>query len=320
MEPVARQLDAEKMAKLGIRNTMRLAKRYNRLLYGPYHRYRVDQYRCHFKELLDENGGLISEEYLRMQDGFALDTSKSLPHLDGALRDADEVIAERGGKQPVDDRYRAFFRNLVAEEDLARWPALLDFITSSQLLATVAEYFGFIPALSRTLPLGVRVVESGKHLDSLAHLPPRDSQVFHIDPYDHPMVYVILLVRDCTPQSGPFSFLPASVSARAAGELRYRSRGRPYRLSDEEIYSVADPDQKIELAYPRGTVLFVDSSRCFHYGARNGQLPRFQIMYGFTSVCRADFSETYMPRASYPVRPGDSRLRKLVLDRTAYDL
>jgi hypothetical protein len=69
--------------------------------------------------------------------------------------------------------------------------------------------------------------------------------------------------------------------------------------------------------YPRGTVLFVDTSRCFHYGARDGEVPRFQIMYGLTSVCRADFSETYMPRASYPVRPGDSRLRRLVLDRAA---
>ena len=317
MRPLARRLDADKMSKLGIANTMRLAKRYNGLLHGARHRNRVELYRDHFSELLDENGGLISKDYPRMHDGFVLDTSMSLPHLDEVLRAADELIVERGGRQPVDDRYRAFFRNLITEEDLGRWPALLDFVTSSQLLATVAEYLGFIPALSATLPFGVRVVESGKHLDSLAHLPPRDSQVFHIDPYDHPMVYVILLVRDCTPKSGPFTFLPASVSARTAKSLGYWSRGRPYRLSDEEIYSVADPEQKLELVYPRGTVLFVDTSRCFHFGARDGEVPRFQIMYGLTSVCRADFSETYMPRASYPVRPGDSRLRRLVLDRAA---
>jgi hypothetical protein len=320
MKPLARRLDADKMAKLGIRNTMRLAKRYNGLLHGALHRYRVELYRDRFRELLDENGGLTSEGYPRMQDGFALDTSMSLPHLDEALRAADEVIAERGGRQSVDDRYRAFFRNLIGEEDLSRWPAFLDFVSSSQLLATVAQYLGFIPTLSTTLPFGVRVVESGKHVDALAHLPPRDSQVFHIDPYDHPMVYVILLVRDCTSQSGPFTFLPASASARTSKALNYWSRGRPYRLGDEEIYSVADPGETMKLVYPRGTVLFVDTSRCFHYGARDGEVPRFQIMYGLTSVCRADFSETYMPRASYPVRPGDSRLQRLVLDRTAYGI
>jgi len=122
-----------------------------------------------------------------MEDGFLLDTSLTLPHLDEMLAQVDEIIEERGGSPDVDDRYRAFFRNLVAVEDLERWPALLEFVSSPELISIVADYLGFVPALSGTLPTGVRVVESGKHLDALAHLPPRDSQVFHIDPYDHPM-------------------------------------------------------------------------------------------------------------------------------------
>jgi hypothetical protein len=316
MRPTARWLDADKMARLGIRNTMRLAKRYNALLYGRHQRLRERLWREHFDQLAAENGGLARGPHVRMKDGFALDTSGSLPHLDEVLAAADEVIAERAGRGAVDDRYRAFFRNLIQVEDHARWPQFVDFITSAEVIETAADYMSFIPALSKTLPTGVRVVESGEHLDALSHLPPRDSQVFHIDPYDHPMVYVIVLVRDCTPDAGPFTFFPASVSERAARELDYWSRGRPYRLSDEEIYSVVDPNEKIELTYPRGTVLFVDTSRCFHYGSRNGKRPRFQVMYGLTSVCRSDFSETYMPQFSYPVE-ADSRLRRLVLDRRA---
>jgi hypothetical protein len=319
IKPAARYLDADKMARLGIRNTMRLAKLYNGLLYGDYQRYREEQWQHRFSELADENGGL-SADWPRMKDGFAIDTSGSLPHLDALLEAGDEVIAERAGRAPADDRYRAFFRHMIGVEDLDRWHAFLDFVTTSELLATVSDYLGFIPALSKTLPTGVRVVESGKHLDGLAHLPPRDSQVFHIDPYDHPMVYVIVLLRDCTPEMGPFTFLPASVSARAARALGYWSRGVPYRLSDEEIYSVVDRSETIELTYPRGTVLFIDTSNCFHYGSRDANKPRFTVFYGLTSVCRSDFSETYMPGFAYNVRPGDSRLRKLVLDRRAYEV
>jgi hypothetical protein len=315
--PAARWLDADKMAHLGIRNTMRLAKRYNALLYGRHQRRRERLWRERFAELAEANGGKPGDGRPRMEDGFALDTSGSLPHLDEVLAAADEVIEERGGRGVADDRYRAFFRNLVDVSDHARWPQFLDFITSSAAIATVSDYLGFVPALSKTLPTGVRVVESGEHLDALSHLPPRDSQVFHIDPYDHPMVYVIVLVRDCTPDAGPFTFLPASVSERAARELDYWSRGRPYRLSDEEIYSVVDPSEAIELTYPRGTVLYVDTSRCFHYGSRNGKVPRFQLMYGLTSVCRSDFSETYMPQFEYPVEPDDSLLRTMVVDRRA---
>jgi hypothetical protein len=320
MGPLARYLDADKMARLGIRNTMRIANRYNRLLYRRYQRYREELWPDDFERLADEAGGLTGRPYLRLEDGWALDTSGSLPHLDDLLRQADEVIEERAGKAPVDDRYRAFFRNLIGIEDHRRWPAFLDFATSPQLLATVADYFGFIPALSKSLPTGVRMAESGKHLDELAHLPPRDSQVFHIDPYDHPMVYVIVLVRDCTAEMGPFTFLPAAVSASAAKQLDYWSRGRPYRLSDEEVYSVADERETITLTYPRGTVLFVDTSCCFHYGSRDADEPRFQVMYGFTSVCRCDFSETYMTGFDYPARPGASRLKRLVTDRRAYGI
>lgn len=227
MRPLARYLDADKMARLGIRNTMRIAKRYNRLLYGRYQRYRERMWSEGFRELAEGAGGAAEPDHVRMRNGWALDTSGSLPHLDQLLEQADEVIEERAGRAPVDDRYRAFFRNLLTIDDHARWPAFLDFATSPQLVATAAEYCGFIPALSKSLPTGVRLVESGKHLDALAHLRPRDSQVFHIDPYDHPMVYVIVLLRDCTPAMGPFTFLPAAASASAQRQLDYWSRGRP---------------------------------------------------------------------------------------------
>jgi hypothetical protein len=317
MRPVGRWLDADKMAHLGIRNTMRLAKRYNALLYGRHQRRRERLWRESFGELAEPSGGPSGSRRVRIEDGFALDASGTLPGLEELLRAADEVIEERAGRAPVDDRYRAFFRNLIEVEDLDRWPQLLSFCASPDLIATVADYVGFIPALSKTLPTGVRVVESGKHLDSLAHLPPRDSQVFHIDPYDHPMVYVIVLVRDCTDRMGPFTFLPASTSERAAKKLDYWSRGRPYRLSDEEIYSVVDESETIRLTYPRGTVLLIDTSRCFHYGSRNSDEPRFQVMYGLTSVCRSDFSETYMPQFEYPTPSEYGPLQRLVLDRRA---
>jgi hypothetical protein len=310
LRPLARTLDDDKMAKLGIANTMRMAKGYNTLRNGRRQRWRHEIWR---------DGIAPPSPGRRMEDGYLIDTSGSLPHLDEMLAAVDEIVEERGGTPDVDDRYRAFFRNLIEPADLERWPALLDFIVSPEAVSIPAGYLGFVPALSKTLPTGIRVVESGEHLDALSHLPPRDSQVFHIDPYDHPMVYVIVLARDTTDEMGPFTFLPASVSAEASRRLDYWSRGRPYRLDDEEIYGVVDREETIRFTYPRGTVLFVDTSRCFHYGARHGTEPRFQVMYGLTSVCRSDFSETYMPQFDYP-SSDRSRLRRIVTDRRALDV
>ncbi len=142
MRPAARWLDAKKMARLGIRNTMRIARRYNSLHYGRQQHSREWLWREHFDELVEENGGSGSAGRIRMKDGFALDSSGSLPYLDELLCAADELIAERAGTAPVDDRYRAFFRNLAEPGDTDRWPALVDFVTSSELIATAGEYLG----------------------------------------------------------------------------------------------------------------------------------------------------------------------------------
>ncbi len=315
VKPLANKLQQGPMATLGINKTMRLAKRYNRWQYGDHHRHREQLFQQRFEELLQSNGGL-QQPALTMEDGWVLDTSGTLPFLDELLAEAEQVIDERGGKSDADARYRAFFRNLISVPDLYDYPSFLNFALSSEVLSTASQYLGFVPTLSKTLPPGVRFVESHKALDAQAHLPPRDSQLFHIDPYDTPMVYVIVLLKDVTPKCGPFTWLSASVSQRAKAQLNYHTKGRPYRLSDEEIYSVVDPEETQVLAYPRGTVLFIDPSQCFHYGSRDAVQPRYQMMYGFVSPCRADFSETIMETAPFPQNDTDSALRRLVLDKT----
>jgi hypothetical protein len=127
------------------------------------------------------------------------------------------------------------------------------------------------------------------------------------------MVYIIVLLRDVTAKSGPFRWVPAAESQAAVSKLKYWEKGTPYRLQDDEFYSVVDPKSVHELAYPKGAVLFIDPSRCFHYGSRDAVIPRYQMMYGFSPLCRTDFSEQTMKPLRYHVRAQDSQLRKLVL-------
>jgi hypothetical protein len=129
-------------------------------------------------------------------------------------------------------------------------------------------------------------------------------------------VYALVLLRDTTPENGPWTFLPRAVSEKAARKLNYWTKRHGYRLNDEQIYSEVDRKEMIEFCGKRGTVLFIESSGCFHYGSRNCVKPRFQLMLGYTGACRTDFSEAIMPWKSYPVRASDSRLRKMVLTKT----
>src|SRR5208282_1040297 len=189
-----------------------------------------------------------------------------------------------------------------------------DFATSSDVLYPVSRCLGFIPTLSTTTPNGIRFVESNAEFDDRPGKP-HDSQLHHIDFYTVPSVYVLVLLRDTVHENGPWTYLPRAASQKAAAELKYWSRKRPFRLSDELVYSVVDPKQIIEFCHPRGAVLFIESSACFHYGSRNSVKPRFQLMLAYTGVRRTDFSELFMEQNVFPMRETDSRLRKMLLNK-----
>jgi hypothetical protein len=313
VKPIAKLLQYDYMEGLGINNTMKIARAYHYLKYGKYHEYRKAQYLHHFDELIRENGMPVSS-LKEIKDGWFIDTSGTLPHLKQLLADADEIIRERGGIKRQGSS-RPYFQEIPIEDLLDKYPSILDFALSSDVLSVVCKYLGFIPVFSGALPYGIRFNESWAKFDDKPNSPYTASQLFHLDYHDSPMAYVIVTLSDVAMDNGPFCFLPESVSKRAAEALNYRARGRPYRITDEQMYSVVSESGLINLCYPAGTVLFLDNSKCFHYGSRNAVRPRYLLMYAYMSPCRTDFGEVLMNPQIYPIRDGDSRLRKMVLDR-----
>jgi len=311
---LAKRIDRDDFEWLGITNTRRLSKGVNRLRHGRDERYRRRLYQRSFDELLAESGPLAYDPG-EMSDGYLLDTSGKLPHLDSLIAAAEEVIGERGD-QPHPDRRKPFMRDLRQDHDLVDHPAFLDFVLSPPVLKVAANYLRQVPLLSRTRPPGVRIVESSSRYDPCADGPYRDSQLYHLDHHDTPLVYVIVLVRDVGEESGPFTFLSRSASDRVVTGTGYGRRGRPHRLTDEEVYRHVAPKEAVSMALPRGTVLFLDSSRLFHYGSRDCVVPRYQVMYAYTTPCRTDLSEYLMKIKRYPVREDDPALRRLALDHS----
>jgi hypothetical protein len=315
LRPLTKRLHENHMSRLGIANTMRLAHAYNRIKFGRHDDWRRTLYREQLAALLEENGA-PTRPRIEMKDGWAIDTSMSLPHLERVLEDADEIIAERSGvRRSGHGAYRSYFQDVWTPADLEKYPSFLDFATSSDVLEVVSHYLQSIPALSTTLPSGIRFVESNAAFDDQPGKP-HDSQLYHIDYYSLPNVYVLMLLRDTGIEHGPWTFLPRAASQQAAAALNYWGRRRGYRVSDEEIYPIVDRREVIEFCYPRGAVLFIESSGCFHYGSRNSVRPRFQLMIGYNGACRTDFSEAVMKPKVYPIRDTDPRLRKMVLNRT----
>ena len=183
----------------GMANMMRIAKAYNRIRYRRLRRIHDESFKCRMEELLEENGWSGPRKAgVRIEDGWAIDTSGSLPHLDALLESADEVIAERGGANRLEapNTQQPFFFNLFEDGDFERYPAFLDFGTSSEILQSACGYMKTIPVLARTVPPGIRFNESTSRYDKWADGPWRESQIYHLDIHDSPLVYIIVTIRD----------------------------------------------------------------------------------------------------------------------------
>jgi hypothetical protein len=308
----ARVLERDDMRLLGVERTSRIGRWSNR----SRQRFVEDRRRAYeeFEELLAENGWPGGERRIALEDGFAIDRSGTLPFTEQLIAEMEPVIEERGLK-PWLDQGKPFLQNLLPADGVARYPSLLDFGTSSVVLAAVAEPFGFVPHLSSSLPRGIRLQESSIVHDPTPLGPWRDSQLWHLDYHTFPTLYVITLIREVTEESGPFTFVSASVSARVANALGYRSRRCPYRLDDELFFSLVDPSEVYLLTGSPGTTLFIESASCFHMGSRNAVVPRHQVQYAYASPIKNDFGFFLRPQVEFPVREGDSRLRRMVCDR-----
>ena len=271
-------------------------------------------YEERFDELLDENGWPNGRERLELVDGFVLDTSHTLPYLDQLVGEMDAVVEERG-LQKWEDLGKPYLQNILPEDAAKRYPSLVDFGTSSRMMAAVAPTYGFIPHFSTSLPRGIRLQESSTVHDPTPLAPPRDSQNWHRDYHIEPTFYVITLIRDVTDDCGPLHWVSASVSERVSKAFNYRSRHCSYRITDEQFFSVVDPAEVHKLVGSPGTTLFIDSSACFHMGSRNPVVPRYQTQYAYSSPVKSDFSEIIRVQLSYPTSSGDSTLRQMVCDR-----
>jgi hypothetical protein len=90
------------------------------------------------------------------------------------------------------------------------------------------------------------------------------SQLFHVDANDSRTVKFFFNIEDVGDNDGPFTFIPADISARVLKAVN----APDHRIEDDEIFAHCSPSDVIEAKGPPGTGFVVDGCRCLHFGAR----------------------------------------------------
>jgi hypothetical protein len=241
--------------------------------------------------------------------GFLLVPPGSLLRAGSVVEMTNEAIDSIGDERLMSGKTKGGFlaRGFLPEDALTLDSPYLRFALDENVVGPIAAYLDIVPILTE-----IDVWYS-------AHVPnsPKSSQLWHLDPADTTQIKVWVHCSDVGPESGPLTILDATTSDELADRIGYRFDEEHYRVGDDEIRDTVGEDRIVPLAGPKGTVGFVDTSMCFHFGSRVsvGALPRRMVLLHYLTPYGFDFVSDHREEA--PLRglatAGSSELERLVL-------
>jgi hypothetical protein len=135
------------------------------------------------------------------------------------------------------------------------------------VVAAVASYLGMVPVIAY-----LQVFYSEAGADEA-----RSSQLFHCDADATSQVKIFVLCSEVTRSNGPLTLLDARTSRSVRSRLGYHFGGK---IKDKRLAGIVDESDHRPIVGPPGTVCFVDTTQCFHFGSRvaTGTPPRLVTM------------------------------------------
>jgi hypothetical protein len=239
------------------------------------------------------------------QAGFVVAPSGRFPETEGIVNEARAALASYDAATPPAGRNRKrFLQNVLDSSSLTLDSAILRFALRGDVLSSVSRYLGVVPLLTTI---------SVFHSDTVAGAP-TSSQLYHCDGDDVTQVKIFVYCTDVDVPSGPLTLLDAATTREVQRRTRYWYRNR---LTDEQVRAAVGTPHEHVILGQTGTTVFVDTSRCFHFGSRvaQGAPPRlaamiqYQTPYSFMLPAAA---ETAAPFRRL-VDPSLSPLQRLVL-------
>jgi hypothetical protein len=135
------------------------------------------------------------------------------------------------------------------------------------VIAAVSSYLGMVPVIAY-----LQVFYSEANSDEA-----RSSQLFHCDADATSQVKIFVLCSEVTRSNGPLTLLDAKTSRKVRSRLGYHFGGK---IKDKRLAGIIDESDHVPIVGTPGTVCFVDTTQCFHFGSRveSGTAPRLVTM------------------------------------------
>ena len=170
----------------------------------------------------------------------------------------------------IDSVSKAFLVPVTrTSQELITNPVIRNFVLSDAVLSSVVNYFDSVPILSH-----VELLWSPPNTSNLK------SQKYHYDTEDNRQLKIFVNITEVTDASGPFTFINSDLSDKVQTSTGYVG-GRRTRLEDAPVTRLIEEHQQHTFTGPPGSGIFVDTSRCLHFGSRGNTQERLVLMIQF---------------------------------------
>jgi hypothetical protein len=181
----------------------------------------------------------------------------------GRFEETSEIVVEAraalarydASAPPAGKNRKRFLQNVLDSESLTLDSPIVRLALREDVLSSVSKYLGVVPLLTTI---------SVFHSDTVTG-DPTSSQLYHCDGDDVTQVKIFVYCNDVDLPSGPLTLLDADTTRQVQRRTRYWYR---HRLTDEQVRAAVDAPREHVILGSTGTAVFVDTSRCFHFGSR----------------------------------------------------
>jgi hypothetical protein len=257
---------------------------------------------------LSESGSPFANR-VREADGYSLFGPDELPGARDAAaacaRIYDRLQAD-GSLMEQHHNKKQHLRAIQRGEDFAGYPEISRFIVSRPVLEIAASYLGSAPILSTACLLWSIKTETII-----------SSQRYHVDGEDVRQLKLFVNAWDHTEENGPLTFYSAKATEAMIrnGNREQRLRAGDITFDDPFVEAGAGAEKPIACMGEAGSGVFLDTSRCMHYGSRGNRKERLMLMVQYAPHNFAREGSIDLGPTDWIPIDGSDELQRLALQR-----
>lgn len=201
-------------------------------------------------------------------DGYLLVPDADFPQLPYMIEHANQVVAENDVESMRKNKKAQLLTGLLKKKNLDMDNPFMQFATSEAIVSSVANYLGLIPVLTKVDIWYSKATGSETF---------QNSQLHHCDFESYRQLKLFIYCTDVPNESGPLVLIDAEKSNKIQKAIDYRFG---QKVEDRIIDPLVPPAEQLVATGKKGTMIFADTSRCFHYGSRvlGEGVPRVAIL------------------------------------------